>query len=270
MQESSSRDLRRLSGTLRCGLPGAHERPQSRGEERSKRIQATVNSALSIEKSPERAKRSGPTHDPGLPGQVRRTRGVTPAKWSETPIMKSNGHDTSTSRVNGHGPVSPSRAAQHTEVPREQGRAASDDARDFPSAAGASSAPAGKERDVCAEVARPLEGESQHQPKPKKSGKRAGGETPRVPSDDKNKKKRSVNIPPGSKPLPADGVGFVDAMHAHVDLYLACARLVKSGDEKIAQRMVERLLEMSYGKSPAPAGDEMPQIIFDAPRPIED
>ena len=77
-------------------------------------------------------------------------------------------------------------------------------------------------------------------------------------------------IPPGSKPLPADGVGFVDAMHAHVDLYLACARLVKSGDERIAQRMVERLLEMSYGKSPAPAGDEMPQIIFDAPRPIED
>jgi len=184
--------------------------------------------------------------------------------------MKSNGHDTSTSRVNGHGPVSPSRAAQHTEVPREQGRAASDDARDFPSAAGATSAPAGKERDACAEVAPPPEGESEHQPKPKKNGKKADGDTPRGPSDDKNKKKRSVNIPPGSKPLPADGVGFVDAMHAHVDLYLACARLVKSGDEKIAQRMVERLLEMSYGKSPAPAGDEMPQIIFDAPRPIED
>jgi hypothetical protein len=233
-----------------------------------------VNSALSIEKSPERAKRSGLTHDPGLPGQVRRTRGVTPAQWSETPNMKSNGHDTSTSRVNGHGPVSPSRAAQYTEVPREQGRAASDDARDFPAADGASSAPSGKERDACAEVAPPPEGESKHQPKPKRSGKKADGETPRAPSDDKsdkkNGKKKSVYIPPGSKPLPADGVGFVDAMHAHVDLYLACARLVKSGDEKIAQRMVERLLEMSYGKSPAPAGDEMPQIIFDAPRPIED
>ena len=197
-------------------------------------------------------------------------RGVTPAKWSETSNMKSNGHDTSTWKVNGHGPVSPSRAAQHTEVSREQGRAASDDARDFPAAVGASSAPTGKERDACAEVAPPLEGVSKHQSKPKKNEKKADGETPRGPSDDKNKKKRSVNIPPGSKPLPADGVGFVDAMHAHVDLYLACARLVKSGDEKIAQRMVERLLEMSYGKSPAPAGDEMPQIIFDAPRPIED
>jgi hypothetical protein len=233
-----------------------------------------VNSAFSIQKSPERAERSGTMHDPGLPGQVRRTRGVTPAKWSETPNMKSNGHDTSTWKANGHGPVSPSRTAQHTAVPREQGRAASDDARDFPAAAGASSAPAGKERDVCAEVAPPMEGEPEHQPKPKKNGEKAGGETPRVPSDDKsdekNSKKKSVYIPPGSKPLPADGVGFVDAMHAHVDLYLACARLVKSGDEKIAQRMVERLLEMSYGKSPAPAGDEMPQIIFDAPRPIED
>ena len=188
--------------------------------------------------------------------------------------MKSNGHDTSGWKVNGHGPVSPSRTAQHTEVSREQGRAASDDARDFPTAAAAASAAAGKERGACAEVAPPLEGEPEHQPKPKKSGEKAGGDTPRAPSDDKsdrkNSKKKSVHIPPGSKPLPADGVGFVDAMHAHVDLYLACARLVKSGDEKIAQRMVERLLEMSYGKSPAPAGDEMPQIIFDAPRPIED
>jgi hypothetical protein len=189
--------------------------------------------------------------------------------------MKSNGHDTSASKANGHGPVSPSRTALDLELPREQGRAASDDARDFPTAAAASSAATGKERDACAEVAPSLEGETKHQRKPKKSGKKAGGETPHVPSDERgtrnsNKGKRAANIPPGSKPLPADGVGFVDAMHAHVDIYLACARLVKSGDEKIAQRMVERLLEMSYGKSPAPVGDEMPQIIFDAPRPIDD
>ena len=78
-------------------------------------------------------------------------------------------------------------------------------------------------------------------------------------------------IPPGSEPLPADGVGFVDAMHAHVDLYLACARLVKSGDEKIAQRMVERLLEMSYGKSPAaPSDDDSPQVVSGAPQANED
>ena len=161
--------------------------------------------------------------------------------------MKSNGHDTSRSKVNGHGPVSTFRTAQDLESPREGDRAASDDARDIPSAAGATSAPTGKERDACAEAAPSLEGETKRQPKPKKCREKADGETPRAPSDEKNDKKNdkkeSVNIPPGSKPLPADGVGFVDAMHAHVDLYLACARLVKSGDEKIAQRMVERLLE---------------------------
>ncbi len=175
--------------------------------------------------------------------------------------MKSNGHDTSTSKVNGHGPVSPSRTAQEREAPIEKSRAASDDARDFPSAAAANSAAAGTEHDACAEVAPLPEGGTK--PGSRGPNKRDGTGTSRAPSE-------PVDIPPGSEPLPADGVGFVDAMHAHVDLYLACARLVKSGDEKIAQRMVERLLEMSYGKGPAAATDEAPQIIFDAPPPIED
>jgi hypothetical protein len=185
--------------------------------------------------------------------------------------MKANGHDTSTSRVNGHGLVSPSQAALDMEAPLEKGRAASDDARDIPSAAAASSAAAGTERDACAEVA-PPEGGANGKPKSTRGGRGADKGTPHVPSEPgrNTKAKDSVDIPPGSEPLPADGVGFVDAMHAHVDLYLACARLVKSGDEKIAQRMVERLLEMSYGKSPADSGAEAPQIVFDAPRAIED
>jgi hypothetical protein len=189
--------------------------------------------------------------------------------------MKANGHDTSTSRVNGHALVSPSRAALDMEAPGETGRAASDDAREIPSAAAASSAAADKERDVYAEVA-PPEGGANGKPKSTRGGRRANEGTSHVPSEAEDrpargkKAKDMVDIPPGSTPLPADGVGFVDAMHAHVDLYLACARLVKSGDEKIAQRMVERLLEMSYGKSPSDSGTEAPQIVFDAPRPIED
>ncbi len=180
--------------------------------------------------------------------------------------MKSNGHDAGAGRVNGHGPAPPYRTAQETDAPVEQGRAASDDARDFPNAAAASSAVAGKERDAYAEAARTTEGEGERHPK--KSRKRDGKGTSRVPSE--RKKKKAADIPPSSEPLPEDGMGFVDAMHERVDLYLACARLVRSEDEKIAQRMVERLLEMSYGKSPAAAGDEVPQIIFDAPRPIRD
>lgn len=188
--------------------------------------------------------------------------------------MKANGHDTSTSRVNGHGLVPPSHRAQEMEAPLEKGRAASDDARDIPSAAAASAA-ADTERDAYAEVASLAEGGANGKPKSTRGGQRADKGTPHVPSEPSEssargkKTKEMVDIPPGSEPLPSDGVGFVDAMHAHVDLYLACARLVKSGDEKIAQRMVERLLEMSYGKSPA-AGDDAPQIISDAPRPAED
>jgi len=189
--------------------------------------------------------------------------------------MKANGHDTSTSRVNGHALVSPSRTALDMEAPSEKGRAASDDARDIPSAAAASSAAAGTERDAYAEVA-PPEGGANGKPKSTRGGRGAEKGTPHVPSEPGEssargkKAKETVDIPPGSMPLPADGIAFVDAMHAHVDLYLACARLVKSGDEKIAQRMVERLLEMSYGKSPVDYGTEAPQGVFDAGRPIED
>lgn len=195
--------------------------------------------------------------------QIRRTRDTNPANRRETPNMKSNGHDTSAPKVNGHGPVPPSRTAQEMEAPPEVGRAASDDTRDFPAAAGASSAPAGKERDACAEVAPPSEGKAERQPKRNRAA--AGGEVSRAPSESTNKKNKNetVEIPPGSQPLPEDGAGFVDAMHKHVDLYIACARLVKSGDEKIAQRMAERLLEMKYGKGPSATVEESPEIVID-------
>jgi hypothetical protein len=239
-----------------------------------------VNSALTIEKSPERAKRSESTPDPGSPGKVRRTRGAIPANRRKTPKIKSNGHDTGATRVNGHGPASPSRTAQETEAPLEKSRAASDDARDFPAAAAASSAAAGKERDACAEVALAPKGKiSRHSG----SKRKTGTGTSRVPGEKKkakdstqdkpkgkstgqpeaNSEKDMLDIPPGLKPLPADGAGFVDAMHEHVDLYQACARLVKSRDQKIAQRTVERLLEMKYGKGTAPAAEEAPEIVID-------
>jgi hypothetical protein len=179
--------------------------------------------------------------------------------------MKSNGYDRSASRVNGHATISSSGAAQ--EAPLNRGRAASDDAREIPNAAAASSAAAGTDRDECAEVAPPPEGESSHRGKQDKKG---NGSNTATGSGAKGKPGGLVRIPPGSAPLAPDGPSFVDDMHAHVDLYIACARLVKSRDEKIAQRMVERLLEMSYGKSPAPPSDEVPQIIVDTPRSVRD
>ena len=191
--------------------------------------------------------------------------------------MKSNGHDAGAARVNGHGQASPSRAAQEKEAPLEKGRAASDDARDFPTAAAASSAAAGKERDACAEVAQAPEGEKNGQPHRSRRG--AGTGTSRVLSEEnkakgepKDKSKggptcksenETVDIPPGSQPMPENGAGFVDSLHEHVDLYQACARFVKSGDQKIAQRMVERLLEMKYGKAASAPAEDAPEIVID-------
>lgn len=246
-------------------------------EPRTSRNESAVNSASTIEKSPDRARRSESTLDPGSREKVRRTRGATPAKRSETPKMKSNGHETGAARVNGHGQASPSRTAQEKEAPLEKGRAASDDARDFPTAAAASSAAAGKERDACAEVAQAPEGEKYSRPNGR--NRRAGRGTSRVPSEENkakdepkhrpvrrpthNSEKDTVDIPPGSEPLPEAGAGFVDALHEQVDIYLACARLVKSGDQKIAQRMVERLLEMKYGKAASVTAEEAPEIVID-------
>ncbi len=179
--------------------------------------------------------------------------------------MKSNGHDTSTSKPNGHGPVSPSRAAQGMGAPPEIGRAASDDARDIPSAAAASSAAAGTERDACAEAALPPQAGANRRRDKNNNHAPAGASRATSEENEKpgKKEKAMVNIPPGSEPLPADGAGFVDAMHRHVDLYKACARLVKSKDEKIAQRMSERLLEMKYGKGPSATAEEAPEIVID-------
>jgi len=175
---------------------------------------------------------------------------------------KTNGHDSGAAKANGHGALPPSLRAPLRGAPLALGKAASDDARDFPSAAAAHSAVAGKEREACAEVAKPSEGGS---PKSPKKQNRSGEEE--MPAKSKEGSGQ-VDIPPGSEPLPADGPGFVDAMHAHVDLYLACARLVKSEDEKIAQRMVERLLEMSYGKSPAAPGEEASEFGKEVEHPI--
>ena len=147
--------------------------------------------------------------------------------------MKSNGHETGAARVNGHGQAAPSRTAQEKEAPLEKGRAASDDARDFPAAAAASSAAAGKERDACAEVAQAPEGEKSSRPNGR--NRKAGTGASRVLSDDTVKKgkntntvadeeddkNKTVHIPPGSEPLAENGPCFVDVIHKHFDLYLA-------------------------------------------------
>lgn len=197
-------------------------------------------------------------------------------------MTKPNGYDRSATALRGQPLPASSREVRDARL--GPGGAASDDRRDFPAAAGAF-APAGMERDGCAEVA-PSGGKKKSAGG--KSGKINGANghaapalansSPQLtgqegthmaghPNDTENS---TADIPPGIAPLAADGQGFVDTMHAHVDLYLACARLVKSSDEKIAQRMVERLLEMSYGKSPSQCSEDAAPAPFSPPQPAKD
>ena len=187
--------------------------------------------------------------------QVRRTRGAA----SRQPVDVSPetrpgqllcGAENNSSHVNGHGPG-----------PLEESRAASDGANGTSAAMAATSAAAGTDRQAHAEVA---------------GSQSAGSENPRVngaaprPSGEGKKKKKGKEFPPGTEELPADGIGFVDEMHARVDFWAVGKSLLNSEDEKIRQRAWERMLEMKYGKGPGAIAEEPPQIIVDLPRPILD
>ncbi len=57
-------------------------------------------------------------------------------------------------------------------------------------------------------------------------------------------------------------------MSRRVDLYAVGQRLLLSDDEKVAQRALERVLEMRYGKGAAAATEDAPQVQIDLPRPV--
>jgi hypothetical protein len=174
-------------------------------------------------------------------------------------------------KPNGHGALmAKSRGANGSAISSHgTGRAASDDASELSVAnASASSAAAGADREAYADVA-PAEDEGK-QPTPT-----AASQSENKKDTTKKRKEGSATnakkkIPPGTEALPIDGEAFVDAVHAQVDLIQLEVKLLKSEDEKIVQREVAYLRELRYGKRAAPIDDEVPQIIFDAPRPERD
>jgi len=64
-----------------------------------------------------------------------------------------------------------------------------------------------------------------------------------------------------------DGSAFVNALAAKINLVRVAVRLLSSEDEKIAQRMLERSLDMKFGKGPAVIVEEAPRLEIDIPRP---
>jgi len=53
----------------------------------------------------------------------------------------------------------------------------------------------------------------------------------------------------GGVPLPEDGIGFVDAVNVNIDLIRLTEILLRGTDERSSKSLLERLLEMRYGKN---------------------
>ena len=210
---------------------------------------------------------------------VRRTRGSAPPSGSHA-ARKANGHANGSanhaaeadkpapetrrhgSRVNGHGQAFSS----------DRLEAGSNDASGPTVAIAPASAGAGTDRDACAALAHSPNGKKRHS-----SCASRNEEAPRVPSEVvtgevapsglANDRKVAVESgarerSPGEGPLPEDPSAFVEEIHSRIDLFEIWQELLKSKDEKIKQRAVEKLTEMRY-KGAQLLAEEPQQIVID-------
>ncbi len=163
------------------------------------------------------------------------------------PHDRANGGGSGLAGVNGHGPASTERGG----VPVQRDRAASDDASGATVARDAGSIiVSGTVRQACAEVAPPPPNGASH-------GASA------VPANNSSAKNQ---IPGGEFALPVDPGEFVEEIHSRIDLFEVWLTLLRSKDDKIKQRAVEKLTEMRY-KGAAAMADEPQPIIIDMPGP---
>ena len=160
-----------------------------------------------------------------------------PPDLTMSPERAKRSGKTPVSRTRGSSPASRGKA------PSSRGQAASDDASGTSVVTAAPSAAARTDREAYAEVALP----------------RKNGAEPRVPEEP------ALEVSAGVAWM-QDGAAFVNAMFARVNPLDVGARLLRSDDEKVAQRAWERMLEMKFGKSAA-VSDEPPQVVLDLPRP---
>ena len=184
---------------------------------------------------------------------------------------KPNGHPGPNGRPNGHGPAyAPVRSAGRegggATAPvcpdRLRSQAASDDASRDPSALAAASAAtnlqtqADTDCQAYAVAAPPLPNEAVRAQMSVNSNAASKTDTP------------EKELPPGEHPLPDNPAEFVEEVHRKIDLIEVWHGLLRSKDEKVRQRAIEKLTGMLY-EDGALADDDQ-QIIFDLPRPKRD
>lgn len=121
--------------------------------------------------------------------------------------------------------------------------AASDDADGTSAAKAATSPAAGTARPACADAANERDVEEA---------------VPCVLSEEDE-------LPPGVGELPMDGHGFVQEVHALVNLHAVWARLVKAKDLKIVQRAAEKLIELDYLRGAARNEDRQQGVEIEVP-----
>jgi len=74
----------------------------------------------------------------------------------------------------------------------------------------------------------------------------------------------------GGVPLPEDGIGFVDAVNVNIDLIRLTELLLRGTDEKSSKSLLERLLEMRYGKNARAVAAETGPLFDCVPRAVKD
>jgi len=172
---------------------------------------------------------------------------------------KPNGLPGPNGRLNGHAPACAERGGAPAPAcaSRLQGHAASDDASGI-SVASAEALPATASlplqastgRNACADAAPP-----------------APNETPQVQASPRNQSsgredEPEEEPPSGKYPLPDNPAEFVKEIHRKVDLIEVWHGLLRSKDEKVRQRTIERLTAMLYDDD-AISADEPQPIVFD-------
>lgn len=124
-------------------------------------------------------------------------------------------------------------------------------------------------RDACAEVAVTFSADCEStQAANDEAGGTVDDRRPRAPDDAKEKNmKHPIALQAKEDPLALDAPGFVEEMHARVNLYVEYKKLLESDDLKIKQRALELMLEMKYGRGAPASAEETPRVDVEFPKP---
>ena len=87
--------------------------------------------------------------------------------------------------------------------------------------------------------------------------------------DNTGKEQDKTLVAPGKYPLPENPAEFVEEIHRKIDLTEVWHSLLRSEDEKVKQRAIEKLTAMLY-EDGGLSDDDPQQIVFDLPRPKRD